>query len=264
VTAVPIGPYRVLASGIQMPREVLRKAGVVVSLVRESPDGWTEDTQRIVFFVPDFGVPDFEEWKTWLTADILPMLASNLCLAVHCTAGIGRTGMFLASLIALSEPGVVDPVQEVRKRYRSDAVETKAQEDLVFALHERAKLEGVVVTDNWKQMSGTERTGKYVVLARTPAGDRIGVRKLDNGGSVRIRIEPSDENVDHLCRELTREEDWKQPGDEGQNRFSIVARGENGTQIVQDALRLLTEVGPLERNRAHAAHTWRSNFAASA
>lgn len=160
MTVVPIGPYRVLASGVRMPREVLHQADVVVSLVREAPTGWTNDTQRIVFFVPDFGVPDFEEWKTWLTVVILPMLASNKCLAVHCTAGIGRTGMFLASLIALIEPEVVDPVKEVRKRYLPRAVETRAQAGLVFALHKRAKLEGAVMSDTWKSM------------ARTPASDR--------------------------------------------------------------------------------------------
>jgi hypothetical protein len=172
--------------------------------------------------------------------------------------------MFLASLIALIEPEVIDPVAELRERYLPYAVETRAQEDLVFALHEQAKLEGeAVMTDDWKKMAGSEGTYEYTVLARVPATDRIGVRKLDNG-AVRIRIEPSEANTDHLSKALTRENGWKQPGDEGQNRFSIVARGEHGTQIVKDALQLLAEVGPLERNHAHAAHTWRSYFATSA
>jgi hypothetical protein len=242
-----------------MPREVLHQADVVVSLVRESPTGWTEDTQRVVFFVPDFGTPDFEDWKTWLTAVILPMLASGRRIVVYCTAGIGRTGMFLASLIALIEPDVDDPVEEVRRRYLSYAVETPAQEVLVRALHERVKLEGVVVSDDWKQMLGTERTGLYIVLARTPDGDRVGVRPL-GGGQVRIRIEPSTKNIDSLRPGLTHEEGWKQPGDNGQNRFSIVETGDLGVKAVEYVLRLMAEFG-MERNKAYLAHTWRQCFA---
>jgi protein-tyrosine phosphatase len=148
VAEVTIGPYTLSASGVQMPPEVLRQADVVVSLVQEYPDGWTPDTQREKFYVPDFGVPDLEDWKTWLTAVILPMLASNRRLAVHCTAGIGRTGMFLASLVVLLEPDVADPVAEVRKRYLPEAVETTPQLELVFALGGRELPEQYRIVQN--------------------------------------------------------------------------------------------------------------------
>lgn len=269
MTIVLIGRYELLASGVRMPREVLHKADVVVSLVQESPDGWTPDTQREVFYVPDFGVPDFEKWRAWLTAVILPMLASNKQLAVHCTAGIGRTGMFLASLIALLEPAdVVDPVMAVRKRYRANAVETAAQYQLVLALRDYALRtndlnnyrEGVVVSDDWKQMSGTTGSGEYIVLARLHDGDRVGIRPLGDG-TVRIRVEPSDENLKDLLEGLTREAGWKQPGDDGQNRFSIVKHGESGTQTVLDVLKIMAGIGQLRRNSARKAHLWRSTFA---
>jgi hypothetical protein len=68
-------------------------------------------------------------------------------------------------------------------------------------------------------MGGTEGTGKYYVLAETPLG-RIGVRDL--GDSVRIRVEPSAEGRKSLTSSLLSDNGWKQPGDNGQDRFSTV------------------------------------------
>jgi hypothetical protein len=114
------------------------------------------------------------------------------------------------------------------------------------------------MNDTWKQMSGTESTDGYVVLGRTSAGDRVGIRPLGDG-SVRIRVEPSEANVGHLSAGLIREEGWKQPGDNDQNRFSLVLDGENGVKAVERVLRLLKEVG-FKRNYAWSAYTWRSQF----
>jgi hypothetical protein len=114
------------------------------------------------------------------------------------------------------------------------------------------------MSDSWKQMSGTEGTNEYTVLGRTPAGDRVGIRQLSDG-SVRIRVEPSVANVGHLCAGLTREEGWKQPDDNGQNRFSLVLYGESGIKAVEHVLQLLKEVG-LKRHYAWSAYTWRSQF----
>jgi hypothetical protein len=71
-------------------------------------------------------------------------------------------------------------------------------------------------------MYGTERTGEYIVVAVTPAG-RVGYRELGSG-EVRIRVEPAlyDGAKEEIARFLTRMPGWKQPGDNGQQRFSLV------------------------------------------
>src|SRR3989338_9595730 len=66
---------------------------------------------------------------------------------------------------------------------------------------------------------GTTGTGKYEVLALTPRG-RIGVRYL-GGGVVRIRVEPIGVPSMAVMQKLG-VGGWKQPGDDGEHRFSVV------------------------------------------
>jgi len=93
----------------------------------------------------------------------------------------------------------------------------------------------------WK-MAGTERTGEYVVLARTRRG-RIGVRVLKSFGKghARIRVEPlARAPLGKMARSFT--SDWKQPGDGGQNRFSRVVR-RNRLDLTEDAFVALGTTG---------------------
>lgn len=131
---VTIGGRTLLAGGANLDRELLETVQLVVSLRGRPATAWPSDRPFMVFPVPDFQAPEQGEWEAWLEGVILPVLATGTRLAVHCTAGIGRTGMFIASLIALCEPDIDDPIAETRKRYRPDAVETVAQMELVFAL----------------------------------------------------------------------------------------------------------------------------------
>jgi hypothetical protein len=77
-------------------------------------------------------------------------------------------------------------------------------------------------TTKWTYMAGTEGTGKYKTLLKTRYG-KLGIRDLGNG-SVRIRVEPVNDPkvVAKVGAYLTRGMGWKQPGDGGQHRFSIV------------------------------------------
>lgn len=73
----------------------------------------------------------------------------------------------------------------------------------------------------WNYMAGSEGTGEYVVVGRTPRG-KVGVRKLNNG-QCRIRVEPFGERfIPKMAEDLSSADGWKQPGDNGQNRFSKV------------------------------------------
>lgn len=81
----------------------------------------------------DFGgVPD--GWENFLRCQVIPLLMEGKNILAFCYAGQGRTGTFLASLVAILEPGVPDPIEEVRHRYSECAVETVAQAKAIFAI----------------------------------------------------------------------------------------------------------------------------------
>jgi hypothetical protein len=80
--------------------------------------------------VPDFGVPDEAALRAVLGAMLAAMRAApDDAFHVGCRAGLGRTGMALACLGAMT--GVADPVRWLRATYDPRAVETPAQEALV-------------------------------------------------------------------------------------------------------------------------------------
>lgn len=80
--------------------------------------------------IPDFGVPDPEALREVLTA-ILAAMRERPDDAYHvgCRAGLGRTGMALACLGAMT--GVAEPIAWVRATYHPAAVETAEQEAMV-------------------------------------------------------------------------------------------------------------------------------------
>lgn len=96
-------------------------------------------------------------------------------------------------------------------------------------------------------MAGTEGTYDYLVLARSSFG-RVGYRLV--GHRVRIRLEPADEaHAAKIAETLTREAGWKQPGDEGQNRFSIVLpKGEGAIEALKTAFALIKRGRPVRYN----------------
>jgi hypothetical protein len=87
-------------------------------------------------------------------------------------------------------------------------------------------------------MAGTEGTGEYVVVLCTRLG-RVGYRLLDREDSYRIRVEPEPSSRDRLARLLTRRLGWKQPGDGGGDRYSVVVRKEQFPQALGLAVQAL-------------------------
>ena len=133
---VQVGPYTVLAGGTRdlRPKD-LDKATILVPLTRELPGYF--GGFYVVLWAPlvDFGgVP--EEWRAFLEETVVPLLREGEKLLAYCVGSHGRTGTFLASLIALveSEEETPDPIAAVRERHCSHAVETKAQAEAVFAI----------------------------------------------------------------------------------------------------------------------------------
>ena len=88
-------------------------------------------------------------------------------------------------------------------------------------------------------MLGSENTGNYVVVGYTGRG-RIGVRALiglidpeSDLHKARIRVEPinSVNAVAKMSQTLQRSLDWKQPGDDEQNRFSKVTTSSSSAEV---------------------------------
>jgi hypothetical protein len=80
--------------------------------------------------VPDFGVPQDAALRAVLEAMLAAMRADpDGAYHVGCWAGLGRTGMALACLGAMT--GVADPIGWVRANYHPGAVETAEQAALV-------------------------------------------------------------------------------------------------------------------------------------
>jgi len=133
---VCVGPYLVLAGGTRDLREEdLEKADVLVPLARDAPFALGRAYRVIGCPLRDFGgVP--AGWGEFLEGVILPELAAGRRLLAFCMGSHGRTGTFLASLIALLESAAEtpDPIAAARKRHCERAVETRAQAEAVFAL----------------------------------------------------------------------------------------------------------------------------------
>lgn len=82
--------------------------------------------------------------------------------------------------------------------------------------------------DPW-HMAGTEKTGQYVVVARSALG-RVGYRWL--GCNFRVRVEPADEAASALLAEKF--VGWKQPDQFGGLRYSTMGQG--GVELVAELL----------------------------
>ena len=137
--AVKVGPYTVYAGGARdLAPEDFDEFDVLVPLTERLPEFVFGDIV-LLSVLPDFGgVPD--DWQDHLEDRVIPLLewcnATDRKMLAFCTASHGRTGTFLASLIALleSEEETPDPIAAVRERHCSHAVETKAQAEGIFAL----------------------------------------------------------------------------------------------------------------------------------
>lgn len=94
-----------------------------------------------------------------------------------------------------------------------------------------------------KHVAGTEGTHNYVVVAESKSG-LVAVR-LVAGSTFRVRVEPtSADAAKTVATSLSRESGWKQPGDQGQDRFSIVAKG--GEKLREAVVKAVEAIGAAE------------------
>ena len=109
----------------------LRERGiqVVLSLSEDPPRrDWVNDAGLMVYHVPivDMEAPTQEQLERCLSA-IERAHAQNMGVAVHCTAGLGRTGTVLAAWFVTQGLSAQNATARVR-RLRPGSIETEEQE----------------------------------------------------------------------------------------------------------------------------------------
>jgi hypothetical protein len=111
---------------------------VVIPLTEGLPKGIPvgQEIRLLIGHLVDYGgVPD--NWGAFLRQQVIPLLETGKKVLAYCVGSHGRTGTFLASLIALLEPDINDPIAAARERHCHHAVESLAQATAIFALKGR-------------------------------------------------------------------------------------------------------------------------------
>lgn len=93
--------------------------------------GWTH------LAIPDYGVPDADFMAGWRQLDLARRLREGESWAIHCRAGLGRTGTIAALLLVENGLGAAEAIARIRREHDAAAVETEAQESFLVA-HEQA------------------------------------------------------------------------------------------------------------------------------
>lgn len=106
------------------------------------------------------GVPDC--WSDFIH-NIADEIKRGVVFLAHCMGGHGRTGVFAASLVAVMDPSIEDPIEYVRENYCQKAVESALQMKAVFDLARKPVPE--------KYMIGTKTVVHPGPVTAFPVGD---------------------------------------------------------------------------------------------
>ena len=135
-SAVQVGPYQIFVGGLRylQPKDLMG-FDVVIPLEDRVPVALGQTARVLGCPWPDYSPPP-EGFRGFLENSVIPLLDKGKRILVYCVGGHGRTGTFVASLIALLEDEVEtpDPIAAVRKRHCHEAVETRDQAAAIFSL----------------------------------------------------------------------------------------------------------------------------------
>lgn len=88
--------------------------------------------------IPDYGVPDADFMTGWRKLDLAGRLRKGENWAIHCRAGLGRTGTVAALLLVENGVGAREAIARIRREHDPAAVETATQEAFLFAQQQAA------------------------------------------------------------------------------------------------------------------------------
>jgi len=78
--------------------------------------------------IPDYGIPDAAFEAAWRRAGLAARLGRGETLAIHCRAGLGRTGLVAARLvIEATGADAASAIARIRRDHAPEAVETASQ-----------------------------------------------------------------------------------------------------------------------------------------
>lgn len=84
--------------------------------------------------IRDFGTPDGDFSREWHNLALLDRLSAGENWAIHCRAGLGRTGLVAARLLIEAGSSPAAAIARIRREHSAGAVETQAQSDYLFDL----------------------------------------------------------------------------------------------------------------------------------
>jgi protein-tyrosine phosphatase len=93
---------------------------------------WNKERATIAIETHDFECPPNHQQVKYAMLVATQALAEGYDVYCGCAGGIGRTGTFLAVLVAAYRPTERDPITFVRNKYDSRAIETPSQEAWVY------------------------------------------------------------------------------------------------------------------------------------
>ncbi|MBI2099377.1 hypothetical protein HYT45_03140 [Candidatus Uhrbacteria bacterium] len=137
---VKVGNYEIFVGGSAFIKPGdLEDVDIVIPINAEDPLPMVFGCRYDVLCGYNSGAEDIKDkWANFINKVVVELQKGKKIFA-YCFAGHGRTGMLLASLVAVleSEEASPDPIFAVRERYCPKAVESNYQAEFVFALRGR-------------------------------------------------------------------------------------------------------------------------------